>query len=343
MLELPDPQWYLDNVLVHARPGVSEPTDQGRARSWQRWWHALAATDDPILVAAAGQGFVLTPAQLRGLGVSRSTQRTRVRRGEWGVPMLGTVAPADVTPGAADRFDIARRQHALVAAGAALCRPGHTVGGRSAAVLHGLPTLEVPVPAELTAPGEAGLGRDASCHSFGAALAERSVERWFGVRVTDCARTVVDLARHDRRDGLMAADAALYERLIDRPALDRALIDAIGWPGVRQARAIVELATPLAESPLESLVRLALHDDGLPAPELQRIVAGYRVDMLWPDARLILEIDGLGKYGGPARSAEKRREQHLRRHGYRVERVTWDDLRHHWPETVAILRSALRP
>jgi hypothetical protein len=215
------------------------------------------------------------------------------------------------------------------------------VSGRSAAVLHGPPTLHVPVRAELTAPGPAGLGRNSSSHSFGAALDDRSVEHWFGVRVTDRARTVIDLARHDRRDGLMAADAALYERLVTRSALDRALVDAVGWPGVRQARFVVEFASPLGESPLESLVRLALHDVGLPPPDLQTIVAGYRVDMLWPTARVILEVDGLGKYGGATRSAEKRREQHLRRRGYRVERVTWDDLRHHWPETVALLRSAL--
>lgn len=247
----------------------------------------------------------------------------------------------DVTVGGPDRFEAARRTHAVRAAGAALRRPRHTVSGRSAAVLHGLPTLTLPGDAELTAPDAAGLGRDASCHSFGAALAERSVGRWFRVRVTDCARTVVDQARHDRRDGLMAVDAALYERLVDRAALQRAVADAAGWPGVRQARDIVEFASPLAESPLESLVRLALHDDGLPAPELQRIVGGYRVDMVWPGARVILEVDGLGKYGDGARSAEKRREHHLRRRGYRVERVTWDDLRHHWPETVALLRSAL--
>jgi hypothetical protein len=101
------------------------------------------------------------------------------------------------------------------------------VGGRSALVLHGLPTLEVPAAAELTADPSATLGRR-HAHVRGATLREAEVTAWFGVPITSIARTIVDAARHDRRDGLMALDAALHERLITPADIARALAAASG-------------------------------------------------------------------------------------------------------------------
>ena len=140
----------------------------------------------------------------------------------------------------------------------------------------------------------------------------------------------------------MAADAALHDGLVDRATIDRALVAAAGWPGVRQARAVLALADGRAESPLESLTRLRLHDDAFPIPDLQVWFGSDRVDMVFRQQRLILEIDGLEKYVGDALKAEKVRETRLRRYGYRVERVTWDDIVHNWPATAAWLRRLLR-
>ena len=89
---------------------------------------------------------------------------------------------------------------------------------------------------------------------------------------------------------------------------------------------------------------LAQHK-GLPLtlspPELQVEIGGFRVDMLWPRARLVLEVDGLAKYDAAEWRREKRREQALRALGYRVERVTWDDLHTRWPLVVERLRRLL--
>jgi very-short-patch-repair endonuclease len=140
----------------------------------------------------------------------------------------------------------------------------------------------------------------------------------------------------------MAADAALRERLVTREAIDAVLAAAAGWPGVRQARTVLALADQRGESALESLTRLRLHDDGFPIPDLQVWIGKDRVDMLFPEQRLILEIDGLAKYAGDALRREKLRETRLRRLGYRVERVTWDDIVNRWPATAAWLRQLLR-
>ena len=101
----------------------------------------------------------------------------------------------------------------------------------------------------------------------------------------------------------------------------------------------------------ESLSRVAIHRAGLPAPELQarfdddRGLIGY-TDFWWPEAGIIGEFDGLGKYrrdlSGQRRSpadivvAEKRREDRLRSLGPRVVRWGWSTAR-----SVADLRDVL--
>jgi hypothetical protein len=191
---------------------------------------------------------------------------------------------------------------------------------------------------EVTDDLQNGLGRHVGAHVYGASIDLDDITRWFGLDVLNVPRTLVDLGRHDRRDAIMAGDAALRERLTTRQEIDRSLDQAIGWPGVRQAREVLALLDPRAESPLESLARLVLHDDGFPPPDLQKWFGPDRVDMVFEEQHLILEIDGLDKYRKTTVAEEKRRERRLRRYGYRVERLTWDDLVVHWPATRRWLR-----
>lgn len=355
-----DLDWYLDNVVV---PGVGGRPQSGRARAWLDRWSMLA-TDlrggggDPSLAAAralaAEQGFVVTRRQLRECRVADPTVRRLVRGGEWLSCGRGAVALvsrgdlADASDDQDDDYDARRRRHALVAAASALSRAGHVVATASAAVLHGLPTLGVPAAPELVAGGQqVTSGRLAAAHVRVPALPSQEVGTWFGVPITVIARTVVDLARFDPRSGLMAADAALHDELLSRRELDDAVARAAGRCGIRRAREVLELASPLIESPLESLTHLALHDDGFPPPELQRWIQGangrwYRVDFLWRERRLVLEADGRVKYRDDALWSEKRRELTLDRARYRVARVTWADVTTGWAATREWLRSLLR-
>jgi hypothetical protein len=262
----------------------------------------------------------------------------------------GVRTPVNVADGEPAKYLLRRRTHALLATATALSRTDHVISGRSAAILDGLPTLRVPARPELTA-AEVALGHRDRSHIFGATLKSGDITSWFGAPLTTPARTVVDLARHDRRDGIMASDAALRQGLVTGADLERALGSAFGWPGVRRAREIVALADARAESPLESLTRLALHDDGFPPPEPQVVLRDaaqrwwYRVDFLFRAARLILEADGRVKYDeeddDESRWEEKRRENRLRSLGYRVERVIWEDVAYNWPETSRRLRLLL--
>lgn len=346
----PDPDWYLDHVLIHADPDRGGLIEEGPAARWEAWWRdQVRAIDEqwPEFAAAARrQGLVVTTRQVAEAGADRHLVGKRVRAGIWSAPLRGVVAlvgESEINSGNS-RFLPDRRRHAIGSAAAALLNAGHAVSCTSAAILHGLPTLAVPARPVLTvSPGR-------PTHRAGArtaALLPDEVTAWFGVPVTDIARTIVDSARHDRRNGLLAADAALHEELVTVELIEAALNSARSRRGIRQAREVLALAEPKAESPLETLTRLAIHDSGLPMPEPQVEIEvpgrrrPLRVDLMWPEHRLILEVDGREKYRDDALWDEKRRERALRRLGYTVERVVWDDIMRDWPATEALLRELL--
>jgi very-short-patch-repair endonuclease len=338
---LPDPDWYLEHVLVDAQPGRGDRLELPPAARWQSWWTERAGElgSDAASQLAIRQGFVASTGQLAELGWQPHDLRREMRRGSWSRPIRGVASPLVLGDerGPSGR----RRRHVLASTGGALLRPDHVVSGRSAAITHGLPTYAVPAAPVLTTFGTDAQGRRASVVVRGASLDDAAVTRWFGTLITKVARTVVDLSRANRRDGLMAADAALREQLVTTEEISVELIGASGWPGVRQARDILSLASPLAESPLESIVRLALHDAHRPMPELQVVIGEYRVDFCWPQQRLILEADGREKYTAEELWREKIRETRLHALGYHVERILWADVIYRWPETCRRLRALL--
>lgn len=336
--DLPDLDWYLDHVVIPAGPGGGR---LGPIRSRRAAWTTLSerlrreAGPTPwgrAVGRALRQGFVLTRAQARLDGLSDAEVRRLIRGGTWSSPHYGLVA---VTAPADDR-----ERHALAATAAALVRTA-CVSGTSAAVLLGLPLIRESGPVVLTArePSRMGLRGDVLVRS--AALPASQRISWHGTPVTSASRTIVDLARADRAAGLVAADAALHEHVVDPDELARVGELCAGWPGARAVRDVLRLASPLAESPLESLTRLLAADAGLPAPELQVWIGGYRVDLLWRAAQVIVEADGRVKYDRDELWREKRRQEHLERLGFRVVRVLWDDITRRPGETVRRIRDAL--
>jgi very-short-patch-repair endonuclease len=68
------------------------------------------------------------------------------------------------------------------------------------------------------------------------------------------------------------------------------------------------------------LVRAA----GLPLPRVNARVHGYEVDFLWPQAALIVEVDGYRFHSSRAAFERDRvRDVRLQAHGLEVQRVTW--------------------
>lgn len=97
---------------------------------------------------------------------------------------------------------------------------------------------------------------------------------------------------------------------------------------------LLDFASPLAESPGESLARARFHQLGFAQPRLQVGMSidgsSYRVDFLWEGAGVVGEFDGWKKYesGNPRHSLqqEKIREDAIRSTGRSVFRFYWEDL-----------------
>jgi hypothetical protein len=161
------------------------------------------------------------------------------------------------------------------------------------------------------------------------------------------ARTVVDLARTSSfLAGVVAADSALRAKRTSRRELRPVLAECARWPGIKQARQVVEFSDPRSESVLESISRVAFRDQRLPPPVLQAWVGGDdvvigRADFLWPAHRTIAEADGAMKYSDPARAlAQLHRDARLRDAGFEVVHFTWDDITRVPGQVAASIRAA---
>jgi very-short-patch-repair endonuclease len=93
-----------------------------------------------------------------------------------------------------------------------------------------------------------------------------------------------------------------------------------------------------AERRLLSLIR----DAGLPAPRTNVRIGPYEVDMLWPAARLIVEVDGYAYHASRAAfERDRARDAELQARGYRVIRITWRQIEATAHAVVARLAAAL--
>jgi very-short-patch-repair endonuclease len=80
----------------------------------------------------------------------------------------------------------------------------------------------------------------------------------------------------------------------------------------------------------------------LPQPLVNLKLLGFTADFLWPDQRLILEVDGYGTHGDRlAFEHDRKRDQIHVAAGYTVVRVTWWQLRDESIAVVARLAQAL--
>lgn len=165
-----------------------------------------------------------------------------------------------------------------------------------------------------------------------------------GLPVTTPSQTLLDLAAvlpfADLRRALAEAD---YRRLLD-PAAIRPLLGR-GRPGAAALNRALALHLPqlaATRSRLERRFLLLVERAGLPLPEVNPVVAGLMVDVLWRDARVIVELDGHRAHA-PAAAAERDRgrELRLRAAGFAVVRYTWQQVRRTPEEVTADLRRTL--
>lgn len=156
-----------------------------------------------------------------------------------------------------------------------------------------------------------------------------------GVPITIPERTTVDLMRRlFRPSALSVADAMVRAELVAVEDLARRIGRLKGYPGIRQARDLVLLIDPRAESPGESWLRLRLVDAGFPHPHPQYEVIDHRgrviarLDLAYPDLQLAMEYDGKAYHSHDAdqKHDEERRDLLTDAYGWRIEPAGKDDI-----------------
>lgn len=261
-------------------------------------------------------------ADLVDAGVSPGGLRELLRGGLLRQPLRGVLVPADVPDTVETRAAAAR----LVLPGdAALCRG-------TAAWLIGIDARPPgehlrPPPLECCVPAERSLVRRAGLRCYLTDLAAEDVVEIDGVPCTNPVRTALDLARWLMPGmGLAVLDVMARRQLI---VPDELLVRIERWRGDRfvgQARRLVTLCDPRAESYGESWLRLRFHDAGFPKPELQISLTDVdgrevrRLDLGYRKRRHAWEYDGEEYHLGPeAEAADRlRREEIERRWGWTV-------------------------
>jgi hypothetical protein len=276
-----------------------------------------------------------TAATWRAAGISETRLARLVRDGELIRLRYGVYATAAMLAKA--ESDPCLGHAVEVAAATARTHKG-VASHHSAARIHGLDLLRKPADGTVTVtvPRGARSGRhgQASVIQHAAELPDQHVSTRYGLLVTTTARTVVDIARMSTfMEGVVVADSALRERHTSKTELHRVLAFCGRWPGSSQARQVIDFASPVAESALESCARVSFRDQGLPTPELQVNLLGRgggivaRVDFFWRGFSTIAEADGLLKYDGRDKAiAELKRDRLLREAGFEVVHFIWKEL-----------------
>lgn len=228
----------------------------------------------------------------------RSGRLERVHRGVYGLPNTADLPLATETA-------------ALLA-----CGEGAVLSHHSAATLWGL-RPGVARPVHVTIPAERG------CRSPAGVIVHRSrtitaadVRLHEGLPVTSPARTYLDVAATlPDRDVERLLDEGLFaRRIVTAAEIDELLARAGKHPGRRRLARVSAGHTHSTQTdspPEERLLRL-IRAAGLPEPLPQVDVLGYRVDFLWPELRLAVEVDAYGTHGSPARfESDRRRDARL--------------------------------
>lgn len=275
--------------------------------------------DASIAGLASRQDNVVSRAQLFAIGVGRRTMARQLERGRWqrlhrGIYLIG---PAPPTPRASARA-------ALLS-----CGEDSVISHRTAAALYGLiaPADDVHVTVPDRNPGSRpGL----RTHRV-TTLSFIDVVTRDDLRLTSPARTICDVAGTESlSDTAWALNEARVQRLVTDSALERVIERT---PTLKGSSAIRELLraeedSGYTRSEAERRMRRLVAAAGLDQPLTNTRLLGHEVDFLWPDQRLVVEVDGY-QFHGHRRGFERdrRRDQQLVAAGYRVVRVTWIQLR----------------
>jgi very-short-patch-repair endonuclease len=226
------------------------------------------------------------------------------------------------------------------------CGPAAVLSHRSAAALWGLSGSEaVEVTVARWRPGPAGVAVRSS------ALPADEVTVHRGIPVTIVPRVILDLAAVAPR---RVVERSMHEAEVRRLGAPLSLATLLarhprhrGTATVRAIRAAAREGIAVTRSELEERFLAFAATAGLPRPQVNRQlrVAGglIEADCVWPDRRLVVELDGHAAHAtATAYERDRARDRALAAAGWRVVRITWRQLHHRPAELARDLGAILR-
>jgi very-short-patch-repair endonuclease len=180
----------------------------------------------------------------------------------------------------------------LPRAGYRLVEGRGVLGGFSAAELLGASCGPEGAPVEVVVPGarqkpQAGLRVSRNL------LAPDEITTVGDARVTTPLRTAYDLARRSPLvEAVVALDALAHAHPFDPAEVVRFGYRYLGARGSAQLPEVARLSNRLADSPMETRIRMAVELAGLPPLVLQHPVGPYRLDTAYPHLMVAVEYDG---------------------------------------------------
>jgi very-short-patch-repair endonuclease len=156
-------------------------------------------------------------------------------------------------------------------------------------------------------------------------LAPQDITRRDGIPVTTVARTLVDLTDVLTSEQLTNA---IHEAAFRQRFSERATREAMNRAHGRRALHVLDAALKAhasgsagTRSALEDRFLAHVRDQGLPEPRVNTRVEELEVDFLWPEPKLIVEVDGPGHRRPRTHREDAERDARLTAAGYRVIRV----------------------
>lgn len=281
---------------------------------------------------ASRQHGVVARRQLAPLGVSETMVRDRLRASRLVRLHRGVYAV-----GHAQLRPEGRWLAAVLAAG-----PGATLSHRSAAALHGIRESRGAIDVATT---RRVAVRGVLIHRT-TVLTDADVTTHRGVPVTTLARTFLDLAGILTAEqlGKLVRETDRAGRLDARVVQTR--IDGRRDAGAKALRATLaehaRLATSLTLSELEDRFLALLDAHELPRPLTNHLVLGMKVDAVWPEQRLAVELDSWTYHRDRAAFEEDRaRDARLAVAGWTHARFTHAQVVERPAQVVATLRNLL--
>jgi hypothetical protein len=239
---------------------------------------------------------VVTRGQLLELGMTRNAIEHRVGRGRLHAVHRGVYAIGRPQLGAYGRW----------MAAVLSCGPQAVLSHESAAALWR-------IRPETATETQVSVRAGKRCRSAGVAvhrrpaLVDSEVTRHGRIPVTTPLRTLIDIAPRLERSALEAAINEADRRGLTGEQLRATLDRRQRTPGTRELRQILHRETfVLTDSELERRFLPLARAGGLPLPETDREIAGFKADFCWPKLGLVVETDGLRYHRTPAQQARDR-------------------------------------